>query len=155
MVNWPKKIMKSVGDDLNPDEQLEAALFLQPAGMTKKLAVGGAIGGAIGAAVAGAMTKEGDGPAAGSIADGFPNPPVVLGLTSNRLLVWKHSQLSGKPKELLGTIETASLSGVTVEKGRLARPVTISFADGSALRAEAPKGTDPEGFKDAVTRLAS
>jgi hypothetical protein len=155
MVDWSNKVMKSVGHDLGADEQLMSALLMQPAGTTKKMVLGGVVGGAIGAAVAAASQKKGAGTEAGSVADGFPNPPIVLGVTSRRVLVWSFSQLSGKPKELLGAIPVASVAGVTVGTGRLSRPFTIEFVDGSVVHGEAPTGTDPDGFRDAITRYAT
>jgi hypothetical protein len=70
-----------------------AALLMQPAGTTKKMVLGGVVGGAIGAAVAASSQKKGAGTEAGSVAHGFPSPPIVLGATSRRILVWRFSQL--------------------------------------------------------------
>ncbi len=56
MVDWKKKIEKSVGGDLQADEQLEAGLFVQPAG-----AIGRSLGvqlGGIGGLVAVTRSQE-------------------------------------------------------------------------------------------------
>jgi len=56
MVDWKKKIIKTVGDDLQADEQLEAGVFVQPAGALGR-SLGSQLGG-IGALVAVTRNQE-------------------------------------------------------------------------------------------------
>ena len=157
MADWTKKIMKTVGSDLAADEQLEDGMFLNPAGTTSGM-VGRQAGGLIGAAVAGKMQKN---KAAAStlvsdtgIAETWPKHPVVVGLTGRRMLMWSHSQMRGKPKELIGEIPLEQIAGIDIEKKKATFDATLRFTDGSGILLEAPKiANKPERFAETFSRL--
>ena len=157
MADWTKKIMKSVGGDLAADEQLEDGVFLNPAGTTSGM-IGRQAGGLIGAAVASKMQKnkaEASTLATDTgIAAEWPEKPVVVGLTGRRLLLWSHSQMSGKPKELIGEIDLDRVAGIDVEKKKATFDTTIRFTDGSGIQLEAPKiANKPERFAQSFSRV--
>jgi len=151
-VDWKKKVLKSAAGDLDVDETLLAATFLQAGGATRKMMMGGAIGGAIGAVVASKTGNKTNCDVPGSLAAGFPKPPVILGLTPRRLVAWSQNQITGRPKDLLGSISVSSVSGFDVGEGRLTRPVVLQFVDGSAVAGEAPTGAKPEEFAAALAQ---
>lgn len=156
MVDWAKKITKSVGDDIRPDEQVEAGLFVQPGGMTGAL-MGRELGGIVGhvTAVRSQSKKEAnqgivryDG-----VAASIPNANTVIGLTAGRMLFWKHGKMSGKPKELIAEVPLSEIAALDMEKGKLTHALVIRFADGSAVAFEAPRIGRPDTFREAFSRL--
>jgi len=157
MADWTKKIMKAVGGDLAADEQLEDGMFVNPAGTTAGM-LGVQAGGVIGAAIA---TKAQMGKDATSTivsnagrATGWPAKPVVVGLTSRRMILWSHGQMSGKPKEFIGDIPLSEIAGIDVDKHRATFSVTVRFTDGGGVELEAPKiANKPERFAATFTRL--
>ena len=155
-MDWAKKITKAVGSDLGADEQVEAGLFLQPGGTTGQM-MGASLGGVVGMAVANARQKKREAGATAVMDQGtaatLPKERIVLGLTSRQMYVWGHSSLSGKPKGLKMTLPLGEVASVDVARGKLSSSVVVHFSDGSAAGFEAPKLTDPEGFRDTLARL--
>ena len=132
-------------------------MFLNPAGTTAGI-MGRQTGGLIGAAVAGRMQEN---KAAAStlvsdsgLAETWPSQPVVVGLTARRMLLWSHSQMRGKPKELIGEIPLGQIAGIDIEKKKATFDATLRFTDGSGILLEAPKVTNkPERFAATFSRL--
>lgn len=157
MVDWKKKIEKNCAGDLQVDEQLEAGLFVQPAGGTARV-VGMQLGGVVGVAAVARSQKKKQAAAEihtdTGIGAQLGGNRHVLGLTAKRLLVWGHSQLSGKPKELELAIPLDDLVSISHEKGKLTTKMIFEFSDGSGAIVEAPKLTDPDTFIEAYRRLA-
>ena len=148
MVDWAKKITKACSGDIQADEQIEAGVFVQPAG---------AMGRGLGSQVTrdqekkrDAMdikTDEGVGLVLGS-------GRRVIGLTSRRFLIWGHSQLTGKPKGLETAIPLDDLVSISHAKGKLTTKMVFEFSDGSGAIVEAAKIGNPDSFIEAYERLA-
>lgn len=156
MVDWAKKIRKAVGGDIEADEQVEAGVFVQPAGTTRGM-MGSQLGGVVGAVIADKLGGAKDEPVELSretgVAADIPDKRLVLGLTSRRLLVWGHSTMSGKPKGLEAAIPLDRVLAVEAEKGKLAHRLVVAFDDGSGIQVEAPKVGKPDDFVAAFARL--
>ena len=157
MVDWAKKITKSCSGDIQADEQIEAGVFVQPAGAMGR-SLGSQLGG-IGGLIAvtrsqekkrDAMeikTDEGIGLQLGS-------GRRVIGMTSRRFLIWGHSQLSGKPKGLETAISLDDVVSISHEKGKIVTKMVFEFADGSGAIMDAANIGKPEVFIEAYQRLA-
>lgn len=156
MVDWVKKIRKSVGADIAADEQVEAGMFVQPAGTTNGM-MSRQLGGIVGAAIANTLSSvKGESQELSrdtGLAADVEAQPLVLGLTSRRLLMWSHSTMSGKPKELKTAIPLDRVAAVEMEKNKMSTAVVIAFDDGSGLTVEAPKMQKPDEFLQAFRRL--
>ncbi len=67
------------------------------------------------------------------------------------MLVWSHSQLKGKPKELQAELRRDQIAGVEVEKKKTVYAMVVRFSDNSALDFDMPKvGGDANGFREAL-----
>ncbi|MGA9597069.1 MAG: hypothetical protein WBV06_12980 [Acidimicrobiia bacterium] len=158
MIDWKKKIEKTCGSDLQPDEQLEAGVFVQPAGAMGR-ALGAQLGGIAGlVAVTRNQEKKRDVMEISTdtgIGAQLGNKRHVIGLTSKRFLIWGHSQLSGKPKGLELAIPLDNLVSISHDKGKLATKMVFEFSDGSGAIMEAAKLADPDTFIEAYQRLAN
>ncbi len=157
MADWTKKITKAVGGDIAADEQLEDGLFLNPSGTTTGL-MARQMGGLVGAAIAGKVQKNRSEASElvtdSGLAAEWPEHPVVVGLTGRRMILWSHSQMSGKPKEKVGEIPLEQVARFDVEKNKATYAATIHFSDGTAKVLEAPKiQNKPERFAASFARL--
>lgn len=143
MANYTKKMQPIAASVLQPGEILLAGCRANAKGATNAAAIGGAFG-LIGGAVAVAVMRnkaekeeEGSEDNDGSIAARWPKEPqVAIGLTDRRLLVWKRSMMTAKPTELIAEFPRGQVTSLTAERGKLSDPMTISFADGSAVLVE-------------------
>ena len=158
MVDWVKKITRAEGDAIAADEELVAGVFAHPAGGFARQVAGGAVGGVIGAITAEAMAAKRAGAHDGAdeqgMASAFPGERTVLGLTARRLLVFGHSQFSGKPKDLKAEFAVTDLDDVLIEKKKLSHRMVVTFADGSLVDLDVPRmGGDAESFKAAFDRV--
>lgn len=156
MASWMKKLDKVSRGDLQPGEELIAAVFLQPGG-TMGQAVGRGVGGVIGKAVASKLGSSSNGTATADlvtdsgIGSTFDDQPSVLGLTTQRVLVYSYGSMSGKPKDLKMWIPAADLVSVDTTKQKATHRFVMNFRDGSATVFEAPRvNNDPEGFATTV-----
>jgi hypothetical protein len=157
MVDWVKKINKSCAGDIQADEQIEAGLFVQPAGaMGRQL--GMQLGGIAGLIAVtrdqgkkrDAMDIRTDTGVGAQLGSGRR----VVGMTSRRLLIWGHSQLSGKPKGLEAAIPLDDLVSISHDKGKIVTKMVFEFADGSGAIMDASNIGKPEAFIEAYQRLA-
>ena len=154
MASWTKKLNKVSQADLDPGEELIAAVFLQPAGTMGK-AVGSGVGGILGKAVASKM-GDSSGSSAELVTDSgiaatIDDNPSVLGLTNQRVLLYSYGSMSGKPKELKMSIPANELAAIDTEKQKATHKLIMRFSDGSAKAFEAPRvNNDPEGFAATV-----
>ena len=157
MVDWAKKITKACSGDIQADEQIEAGIFVQPAGAMGR-GLGSQLGGIAGLIAVtrnqekkrDAMdikTDEGIGLVLGS-------GRRVIGLTSRRVLIWGHSQLTGKPKGLEAAVPIDDLVSISHAKGKLATKMVFEFNDGSGAIVEAAKIGNPDVFIEAYERLS-
>jgi len=64
-------------------------------------------------------TDEADGVVQGdhTLANKIPQLACVVVLTEQRLLLFKHGTMSGKPKELVASFDRSQVSGMEVEVG--------------------------------------
>ncbi len=140
MATWKKKIEKSVGGDIEAGEVLIEGMLLQPSGLVKTMTAK-SVGGLAGAAIASQMGRSAEDAAAPrhGTAAGFPDGPVVIGLTDRRLVAWSWAKLTGKPKAFLTALPLADVAPIDVEKQAATHRVTLTFADGSSKVFEAPK----------------
>lgn len=135
MGGYADKLQKSAGQVLRPGEKVIAAIRAQPRGSTTGMAVGGLVG----AAVAGrqaqkAHAKVGE----GTLASGWPQGRLAVGLTDQRLLTFNYTAL-GKPKDMTGEFPLNEVSSVELEKKKVANAVRFAFVDGSAVEVECAK----------------
>lgn len=152
-MDWAKKIEKSRGEDLYPGEEVEAATFVQKGG-TMGRTIGWGAGGVVGAVVADKMarTREEQATEAGA-AGKLPTDAAVLGVSRQRLLVFSHSRLSGKPKEMVLAVPLGDVAAITVEQKKISYALRVEFADGSAAAYEAVKLAKPVEFGETFNRL--
>lgn len=156
MASYLKKLEKHCSEHLQADEQFQGALFAKPAGSVARSVAFGAAG-VIGAAVsdrAARRRQEGhEGATEGGLAAEFPAGDVALGLTHRRMLVFKHSQVSGKPKELLAEYPLDRVVELSQEKRKVARSFRLRFADGSLVDLDVVKTARPDEFIEAFARV--
>lgn len=157
MVDWAKKITKACSGDIEADEQIEAGLFVQPAGAMGK-SLGSQLGGIAGLVAVtrnqekkrdtmDIRTDTGNGKQLG---DGRH----VVGLTSRRFLIWGHSTLSGKPKGLDLEIPLDDLVSISHEKGKIVTKMVFEFSDGSGAIVDASNIGNPDNFIETFQRLS-
>ena len=70
-------------------------------------------------------------------------------VTDRRLLACSVAAMSGKPKELVAEWPIDQVAGIATDKGKLAIPMTITFADGTAVSVEAARGTGADTLAEA------
>ena len=149
LINVVKKIEKARTNlGMEASESVVAACTTNPKGsMKRSLAVG--LGGVVGAAIAGrngSSAETTEAAAADGMADRFVAGQHALVLTDKRLFLASLSALSGKPKAVVAAWDRADVAQISVEETKLAYPMTITFADGSAVVVEGAKGTDPRAL---------
>ena len=152
MANYIKKVSKAAASDLQPGEQIVAGVFLQAGGSTSKAMARG-VGGLVGAAVASKLRSKDDGSIVSDsgIAATMPDGPIHVGVTSQRVLVYSHGAMSGKPKDLQLTLTRGDIAGVALEPGKLTTQLTLMFSDGTGRSYEAPKiGNSTDEFAAAI-----
>ncbi len=142
MVDWVKKVQKACSGDIGP-ETVTGALFVQPSGNMAS-AIGMGVGGVVGSIVAGATHT--DLSTSDGVAAQIPSKNVVLALTATKMLVFGHSQLSGKPKGLETTIPVDRVKKMALEPGKVSSKLAVVFDDDSVKVFEAPKLGNPEAF---------
>jgi hypothetical protein len=153
MPDFVKLIHKHRSQDLHPGEQVAAAVFVQPMGsMGASVAFG--VAGAVGKAAADARRKKGEAEAApDTIAARMPGGRLVLGISPQRLLVFEHGTMSGRPKELVAEFGWDQIAGIDLGEGKLSQQLTIRFADESEAVVQAMKLAKPQPFVDAYRQL--
>lgn len=158
MIDFANKIQKHCADDLEPGEEVLAATFGQPPGAIRRQVALGAIGGAVGAVAGEALANrrlknsdqtEGD---EGMMLE-IPKGKAVLGLSAQRLLVFGHSAMSGRPKGLNASIPLDQIQSIEVDQGKLAGKMLITFADGTSIDFDIVKTSGPGPFADKFTEL--
>ena len=150
MVDWVKKLNKARSEDFHVGERLLGATFVQPGGNFGAM-MGSQLGGVVGTIAANKMAGADDSvDSSAGLAATIAGDNAVIGVTNWRLLVWNHSRLSGKPKDLKAEIPLKKVAGVEAETGKLLTKIALQFEDGSAVAYEAPKIGKPESFVDAL-----
>lgn len=145
--NVVKKVTKAADKvGVEPGENVLAACTTNPRGTMNRM-LARELGGAIGALAAGRGGAE---QVEGGLADRFPAGQHYLVVTDRRLLACSVSTMTGKPKELVAEWTLDEVLAIATESGRLALPMTIAFADGTAVSVEAAKGTGGDTLAPAV-----
>lgn len=157
MIDFTKKIHKHCADDLEPGEEILASTFGQPPGAIRRQVAFGAIGGAVGAvvgeAVANKRIEDSEQNNDQGITLEIPAGKAVLGLSPQRLLVFGHSALSGRPKGLNASIPLDQISSIEVDEGKLAGKMLITFVDDSSVDFDIVKTSGPGPFAAKFTEL--
>ena len=153
MIDFAKKIRKSCSEHLLPGEEVLAGTFVQPAGAFRRQVAMGAVGGLIGAAPGEAMAKKrkenSDATPGEGMSIDIPAGKAVLGLTPQRLLVFGHSTMSGKPKGLNAAIPLDEVKSISLEQGKLMGKLLVTFHDDSSIDFDVQKTVKPGPFVDA------
>ena len=157
MIDFVKKINKHCADDLEPGEEVLASTFGQPPGAIRRQVAWGAIGGAVGAltgdALANQRIKDSEQRTGEGITVEIPAGKAVLGLSTQRLLVFGHSAMSGRPKGLNASIPLEQIQSIDVDQGKLAGKMLITFVDGTSVDFDVVKTAGPGPFADKFTEL--
>ena len=157
MIDFVKKINKHCADDLEPGEEVLASTFGQPPGAIRRQVAWGAIGGAVGAltgdALANQRIKDSEQRTGEGITVEIPAGKAVLGLSTQRLLVFGHSAMSGRPKGLNASIPLEQIQSIDVDQGKLAGKMLITFIDGTSVDFDVVKTAGPGPFADKFTEL--
>lgn len=149
VANWRKKIEAGGGKDLRPGEELRAGVLLQPDG-TAKSSMAKGLGGVIAEAAVNRGRND-DQPELGGVASVLPDDRCWLGVTNQRILIWKFGMMRGRPAGLLHEIPVSSLERVETEERKMTHGITLFFSDGSARGYEVPKlGNDTPHFAAVV-----
>lgn len=153
MIDFAKKIRKSCSEHLLPGEEVLAGTFVQPAGAFRRQVAFSAIGGVVGAAAGEALAKRRQENSEANPNEGLsidiPAGKAVLGLTPQRLLVFGHSAMSGKPKGLNAAIPLDQVTAITLEQGKLMGKLLVTFHDGSSIDFDVQKTVKPGPFVEA------
>ncbi len=75
---------------------------------------------------------------------------MALGLTNKRIIVFKRSAFSGKPKNILGSIPISQVKGVDFELGTLGDKITLNLGEDKVLELESVKVDKGQEFVDEV-----
>ena len=137
---FDKAMKKSIEPYLQPGEELLNLTIVQGKGMMRAMVGGGAIG----AAAVGALRDRKDrNQDAGE--DGVQlSSKMGLAVTPRRLLLFKAGgAVTLKAKELLTDVAIAEVDSITVGKGTLTKPVTLTIR-GEAFQVEAPKASNTD-----------
>ena len=149
LVNVTKKIEKAREKlGLDEGEQVLAGCTTNPSGTIKGM-MAREMGGAIAAAIAGRSDAGDVTSFEGSMASAFPSGQRFLVLTDRRLFTTGVSTWTGSPKSIDATWNRSDVVALTVDKGRMASPLQIVFADGSGVEVEGAAGTNPMGVAEA------
>ena len=79
----------------------------------------------------------------------IPAGKAVLGVTNQRLLVFGHSALSGKPKGLKAAFPIDQVQSITQEMGKMIGKLIVTFADGTTIDFDIVKTAKGEDFIEA------
>ncbi len=157
MIDFVKKINKHCAGDLLPGEQVLASTFGQPPGAIRRQVAWGAVGGAVGAVAGEAMANKRIQDSPERTGEGIhldiPEGKAVLGLTDQRLLVFGHSSLSGRPKGLNAAVPLDQIQSIAVDQGNLAGKMLITFVDGTSVDFDVVKTAGPRPFAEKFTEI--
>ena len=89
----------------------------------------------------------------GTSGEGAEAGKAVLALSAQRLMVFGHSTLSGRPKGLNASIPLEQIQSIRVDQGKLAGKLVITFADGTSVDFDVVKTAGPVPFAQKFTEL--
>jgi hypothetical protein len=87
-----------------------------------------------------------------SSAAGFPiaGPEMILGVTSDRLLVWRPALLRSRPRRLAGALALPEIRSAGVHRRIVASVLTLLFADGTIVAVETLRASRLRAFAEAI-----
>ncbi|GBD87189.1 hypothetical protein BMS3Abin03_01116 [bacterium BMS3Abin03] len=80
---------------------------------------------------------------------------MALGLTNKRIIIWKRSAFTGKPKEIIGEIPLSNIKDVSFEAGTFGDKLIFNFTEDKVLELESVKVDNGKGFADNLRKLIS
>ncbi|MCA1703097.1 MAG: hypothetical protein LC808_07435 [Actinobacteria bacterium] len=135
MGGYADKLQKAAAGDLQPGENVIAAIRTQPRGASTGMAVGGALG----AVIAGRQAAKGrQGLGEGALAQRWPTGRFAVGLTPNRILTYSYTAM-GKPKEMTSEFPLSQIRSIELDKRKIANGVIFGFSDDSSAEVECAK----------------
>jgi hypothetical protein len=146
-------VAKLAAPHLAAGETVHEAVRVNLAGTVAATAAG-ALGGAVGAVIADKAATPGRESATEA---GFPTDrQQALAVTDQRILVFRRSALSGKPKDLVGEVPLAAVAGIEHQPGRMGDTLRFTMASGHQTQFECVKVDRGAEFAQAVAaRIAS
>jgi len=83
---------------------------------------------------------------------GFPTnrPEMVIGVTSQRLVVWKPSFWLGHPRQFVGEVPITRLINAETYRRGLAHVLALGFTNGMYVELEAMRGRRLRRLRDAI-----
>ncbi|MEZ5167520.1 MAG: hypothetical protein R2695_13895 [Acidimicrobiales bacterium] len=78
-----------------------------------------------------------------------PCGKAVLGLTPQRLLVFGHGAMSGKPKGLNAAIPIDQVTAMAFEQGKMTGTLRVTFSDDTSIEFDVMKTVKPGPFVEA------
>ena len=148
MAKITKVLQKLSSEALADGEEIRIGLRVNLKGTALGVGLSAGLGGVLGAVVGSKKLNEGIEQAKES---GIPfSQQMALGLTDSRIIVWSRSQMSGKPKEIIGEIPLTDIGGVTFEKGKMGDLIGLKFSDDKILELESIKVDKGEDFTKAL-----
>ena len=148
-----KTLSKLAQEHLSAEEEITAGLRVNLKGTALGVGLTVGIGGVLGSLAGSKPLKEGRDQASEA---GIPfTQQMALGLTNERILLWSRSQLSGKPKDLLGEIPVSDIVDVLFEKGALGDRIAFTFSEEKVLELESVKVDNGEMFVKALKEIIS
>ncbi len=148
MAKITKILQKLSADYLADGEELKIGLRVNLKGTALGVGLTAGIGGVLGAVAGSKTLQQGIEQAKES---GIPfSQQMALGLTDKRIIVWSRSQMSGKPKEIIGEIPLTDIKGVQFEKGKMGDLIGLRFSEDKILELESIKVDKGEDFVGTV-----
>jgi Bacterial PH domain len=144
------KLQSLVDGQLNSDEKLLVGVRVNLKGTA--LGVGMSALGSAPAVVIGSETMS-EGQQQASDAGISFSQQMALGLTDKRILVWKRSAFTGKPKEIIGEIQIDNIVDVSLEPGTLGDMLNLKFSNEKELELESVKIDNGKDFADKLKEL--
>jgi hypothetical protein len=150
--DFVKLIHKHRSPDLHPGEQVEGAVFVQPVG-TFGASVAFGVAGAVGRAVADASRRQDEAAADDSLAARMPGGRLVLAMSAQRFMVFTHSAMSGRPKDLAAEFSWDEVRSIELGEGKVKQALVVGFTDDSSAAFEVMKTAKPKPFMEAYAAL--
>jgi hypothetical protein len=87
---------------------------------------------------------------------GFPiaGPEMIIGITAERLLVWRTAMLRARPKRFAGALPLTHIQSAGVYRRVLASVLTLLFEDGTIVGVETLHGRHLRAFATAIPTYA-
>ena len=157
MGDYSKKLAKKAAEDLEPGEQLHAASRALAPGALKSISF--SAGGAVGLGAAGVMAA--DAATSGDVADGKQQAEAMelplatqmaLAVTDSRLMVYSRSALTGRAKDLLGSVPLDRIESMTAATGKMKDSLTLAVAGGESIELDIVKVDGAEPLATAFSR---